>query len=428
MTTLKEKMEAAAREERFEDAARLRDRIGAVERTLERQQIVGDPVADRDVFGLARDGGEVELQVLHVREGRVMGAAEYAFSGVQLDDGDIMGSFLGQYYGSGAERQVPAEVLCAAEIDDGGALEALLRDRAGRRVPVRAPKRGSGRELVSIAERNAELGLARRLAARESIEAALEELREKLGLAGLPRRVECYDVSNLQGALPVASRVVFESGQARKADYRRYKIRDARGGDDLACIREVMQRRLARIATEPLPDLLVVDGGKGQLGVVTALLADRGLQVDHLGIAKQRDEESASPRVRRSRGLKAERLFLPGRKDAVRLPASSRGLLLLQRVRDESHRFAIDYQRSLRRKVGLQSILEELPGIGPGKRRALLRALGSLRAVRGASVEELCAVPGISRRDARTIHDFFQAAAQTALGAGVEGSKVPNSG
>jgi excinuclease ABC subunit C len=357
-----------------------------------------------------------------------MGAAEYAFSGVGLDDGDIMGSFLGQYYGSEAERQVPAEILCAAEIDDGGALEALLGERAGRRVAVRTPKRGPRRDLVSMAARNAELGLAGRLEARESIDAGLEELRKKLGLTTLPRRIECYDVSNLQGALAVASRVVFESGQPEKAAYRRYKIREAKGGDDLACMREVLERRLARIESEPLPDLLVVDGGKGQLGVVTALLHDRGLQVDHLGIAKQRDLESPSPRVRRSGGLKAERLFLPNRKDAVRLAPSSRGLLLLQRVRDESHRFAIEYQRSLRRKVGLQSILEELPGIGPGKRRALLRGLGSLRAVKDASVQDLCAVPGISRRDAETVHDFFRAADRSALGKCPEGRKVPKRG
>ena len=428
IATLRKKMEEAAEEERFEDAAHLRDQIGAVERTLERQLIVGDRLVDRDVFGLARDGGEVELQILHVRDGRVVGSAEYEFSKVRLDDGDIMGSFLGQYYGRGAERQVPAEVLSAAEIDDGGALEALLAERAGRRVAVRTPKRGSRRNLVSLAARNAELGLARRLEARESIDAALEELRERLGLQALPRRIECYDVSNLQGALAVASRVVFESGQPQKAAYRRYKIREARGGDDLACMREAIERRLARVESEPLPDLLVVDGGRVQLGVVTALLRDRGLRVDHLGIAKQRDEESASPRVRRSKGLKAERLFLPGRRNPVRLAANSRGLLLLQRVCDESHRFAIEYQRSLRRKVGLHSILEELPGIGPGKRRALLRRLGSLRSVRDASVKDLCAVPGISRRDAETIHGFFRAAEGSALGERPEGRKVPKKG
>jgi excinuclease ABC subunit C len=428
MGLLRRKMEEAAEEERFEDAARLRDRMGAVERTVEQQQIVVDRAVDRDVFGLARDGGEVELQMLQVRDGRVVGAQAYAFSEVQLDDGDVMGSFLGQYYGGDAERQAPGEVLSAAEIEDGGALAALLTERAGRRVLVRTPRRGPRRELVSMAARNAEVGLARRLEARESVDAALEELREKLGLARLPRRIECYDVSNLQGDFAVGSRVVFESGQPVKAAYRRYKIREAKGGDDLACMREVLARRLERTPSEALPDLLVVDGGKGQLGVLTALLRDRGLRVDHLGIAKQRDEEAPSPRVRRSGGLKAERLFLPGRRDAVRLAASSRGLLLLQRVRDESHRFAIDYQRGLRRKVGLRSILEELPGIGPGKRKALLRRMGSLRSVRSASLEELCAVPGISRRDAETIHGFFRAGEGSGLGESAQGRKVPKKG
>jgi excinuclease ABC subunit C len=426
ITALRTKMEASAHDERFEDAARLRDRIAAVERTVERQQIVGDQPSDRDIFGLARDGGEVEVQVLHVRDGRVVGAAAYDFSDVRLDDGDVMSSFLGQYYGREAQRQVPSEVLSAAEIDDGGALEALLGERAGRRVAVRTPRRGAPRDLVGMAVRNAELGLARRLHARESVDAALEELRDSLGLARLPKRIECYDVSNLQGALAVASRVVFEHGQPERAAYRRYKIRAAKGGDDLACMREALERRLARLESEPLPDLLMVDGGKGQLGVVTALLRDRGLEVDHLGIAKQRDEEAASPRVRRSGGLKAERVFLPARKDAVRLSPSSRGLLLLQRVRDESHRFAIEYQRALRSKVGLQSVLEELPGIGPGKRRALLKRLGSLRAVRDASLDELRAVPGISERDAETIHSFFEAA-HPDLAERRQGSKFPKS-
>ncbi len=408
---LKARMERAAGAEEFEEAARLRDRIAAVERTVERQQIVDDRPVDRDVFGLARRGGEVAVQVLLVREGRVVGASDHGFSDVRIDDGEVMGSFLGQYYGAGEERPVPREVLCGAEVPEAEVLESYLSERAGRRVPVRHPRRGALRELVATADRNAELALARRVEARESVAAAAEELRERLRLARPPHRIECYDVSNLQGSFAVASRVVFEDGQPCKADYRRYRIREAEAGDDYACLREVMLRRLARHESEPLPDLLMVDGGKGQLGVVSAALRDAGLEVDHLGIAKERDAEAPGPRVRRSGGLKAERVFLPGRKDAVLLPPSSRGLLLLQRVRDEAHRFAIEFQRSLRRRIGLTSILEELPGIGPGKRRALLRHLGSLRGVREASVETLASVPGVSLRDAETIRRFFAAAA-----------------
>ncbi len=411
VNTLREKMARAAEEERFEEAARLRDRIDAVERTVERQQIVGDRQADRDVFGLARSGSDVEVHVLHVRDGRVVGSQGHSLDGVALDDGDVMSSFLGQYYAIGTGRQIPREVLAPVALDDDGALEAWLGERSERRVAVRVPQRGSLRQMIDMARQNAELGLERRIQAQESIESALEELREKLRLTELPRRIEGYDISTLHGTLTTGSRVVFESGVPSKADYRRYRIREAPPDDDYACLREVITRRLARRDREPLPDLLLIDGGKGQLAVVSAALADAGLVVDAVSIAKERDEESAGPRVRRSGGLKAERVFLPNRKDPVVLPPSARGLLLLQRVRDESHRFAIEFQRHLRSKQNFTSILEELPGIGPGKRRALLAKLGSLRAVREASVETLASVPGVSERDARTIADFFGAVA-----------------
>jgi excinuclease ABC subunit C len=406
------RMQRAAHEERFEEAARLRNQIAAVERMLERQQIVGEQPVDRDVFGLARRGGEVEVRVLHVREGRVVGAQGYGFSDVRLDDGDVMSSFLGQYFAPEQGRELPAEVLTPAPFEDDGALEALFADQARRKVALRAPRRGALAELVGMATANAELGLAQRLEARASLEGAIEELRKRLRLACPPRRIEGYDVSTFHGTLAVASRVVFEDGQPVKAGYRRYKIREAAPDDDYACLREVMQRRVQKRASEPLPDLILVDGGKGQLGVVTAVLRDAGLEVDCLGLAKERDEQSAAPRVRRSGGLKAERVFRPGRKDPVLLYPSSRGLLLLQRIRDESHRFAIEFQRSLRSKLGLTSILEELPGIGPGKRRALLKQHGSLRAVRGATQAELAATPGISARDAALIRRFFDAVAQ----------------
>jgi excinuclease ABC subunit C len=406
------RMQRAAHEERFEEAARLRNQIAAVERMLERQQIVGEQPVDRDVFGLARRGGEVEVQVLHVREGRVVGAQGYGFSDVRLDDGDVMSSFLGQYFAPEQGRELPSEVLTPAPFEDDGVLETLFADQARRKVALRAPRRGALAELVGMATANAELGLAQRLEARASLEGAIEELRQRLRLERPPRRIEGYDVSNFHGTLAVASRVVFEDGQPSKAGYRRYKIREAAPDDDYACLREVMQRRVQKRASEPLPDLILVDGGKGQLGVVMAVLRDAGLEVDCLGLAKERDEQSAAPRVRRSGGLKAERVFRPGRKDPVLLYPSSRGLLLLQRIRDESHRFAIEFQRSLRSKVGLTSILEELPGIGPGKRRALLKQHGSLRAVRGATQAELAATPGISARDAALIRRFFDAVAQ----------------
>lgn len=443
ITQLQREMATAAEEERFEDAAQFRNRIAAIEAMLERQQIVSEEPCDRDVFGLAREGGEVQVQALFVREGRLMGASDYAFSNVEIDDGALMTSFLDQYYASDGDRILPQEVLTPVDLDDDGALQEWLTERAAQTVKVRAPKRGPDQEAVAMATRNAHLRLTGRIETQSGVEQALTEIQTRLGLAKLPRHIECYDVSNLRGSFSVASRVVFRGGQPSKADYRKYQIREAEGGDDVACLREVLQRRLVRIASEPLPDLWLIDGGKGQLGVALAVLRDARIELDAIGLAKERDEVSATSaarrsiypthegvqsdapateaarssratpgRVKRGGGLKAERIFLPGRKDPVQLSASSRGLLFLQRIRDESHRFAIEYQRTLRQRMGMTSILELLPGIGPKKRRALLRELGSLRAVREASFEQLCAVRGISPKEARTLQNFFAGQAE----------------
>jgi excinuclease ABC subunit C len=320
-----------------------------------------------------------------------------------------MSSFLGQYYAVSSGRPIPGEIVSPTALDDGGALESWLSERAQGRVAVRVPQRGALRELAAMARSNAEVGLQQRVEAQESVASALAELGEWLGLPGPPRRIEGYDISTLHGTLTVGSRVAFSDGTPDKSGYRRYRIREAPPEDDYACLREVVTRRIARAEQEPLPDLLLIDGGKGQLAVVSAALADAGVQANAASIAKEKDEASPSLRVRRSGGLKAERVFLPNRKDPIQLPPSSRALLLLQRVRDESHRFAIEFQRKLRSKQNFASILEELPGIGPGKRRALLAALGSLRAVRDAPIEVLENVPGISRRDAQTVAGFFAA-------------------
>ena len=406
---IEREMAEAAAAERFEQAAQLRDRLQAVEQTIESQQIVTENRVDRDVFAIAREGGEVDVQVLHVREGRVIGARDFPFSNVRIDDGEVMGSFLGQFYGSGEGHAPPREVLTSVEFEDEGALGLLWRERFSQAVTIRKPQRGGSRRLVEIAERNASLSLATRLAARESVETAILEIAERCRLSKPPRRIECYDVSNLQGTLAVASRVTFEDGEPVKKDYRRYRIREAEAGDDYACMREVLDRRFRRVDTEPLPDLLMVDGGRGHLGVVMAALEDAGLEVETLGISKERDDASPSLRVKRSGGLKAERIYRPGRTNPIQLSPSSRGMLLLQRVRDESHRFAIEFQRELRSKVNMTSILEELPGIGPNKRSALLKTLGSLRGVRLATIEALEAVPGISKRDALSIRRFLDA-------------------
>ncbi len=409
--TLRARMAAAAREERFEEAGRLRDRVAAIERTVERQAMVSTRMVDRDVFALAREGPALEVQTLHVRQGKLLGGDTFPFRDLPLTDAEALGGFLSQFYAG--EREIPREVLVSLPIEDGRALEELWREKSEHPVRLVTPRRGERRRLVEMAERNAQLSLAERGRREGATAQALAAVAELLGLPGPPARIECYDVSHLGGTLPVASRVAFADGAPDKNGYRRYKVRDAPPGDDYAALREVLQRRLARLDEEPAPDLLLIDGGKGQLNAARAAADDLELGALPLAsIAKERDEDTA--RVRRHGGSKRERIFLPGVKDPVAPPADHVGLLLLQRIRDESHRFAITYQRELRRKAATRSILDELPGIGPVKRRAVLRALGSLERLRAASLEELAAIPKLARADAERIFQFFRAQAAAA--------------
>ena len=388
-------MQEAAAAERFEDAARLRNQIQAVERTVERQQMVTPQAIDRDVFALARRGGEIEVQALHVRDGRVMGAQGFGFSGVSLDDGEVMSSFLGQYYGAEEGREIPAEVLTPLPVDDDGALDALFAERTGRRVALRAPKRG---RLLRAARDGARQRRARARAAAGGAREPRRGLRRaaagaRAAPASAPhrglRRLDLRGDAHGREPRGVPGRAALEgriSGATASAMRRRTTTWPACA----RCSRGVWRAS----ESEPLPDLMLVDGGKGQLSVLCAALADAGLETDAISLAKERDAQSPSPRVRRSGGLKSERIFLPGRKDPVALPASSRALLLLQRIRDESHRFAIEFQRELRSKAGLVSILEELPG--DRAEQAPGAAAGARLAAGGAQRE-----PGEPRRRPR---------------------------
>ena len=406
---LNRRMSLAASSEEFEEAARLRDRIRSIERTTERQSMISTRFTNRDVFGMAREGRRLEIEVLHIRQGTLLGGKSYAFNEVRIDSAAALASFLGQFYAG--DRDLPRELLLPEKISDVPALDALWRERVGRGVKIRVPQRGEGRALVETATRNASLALAERLRREHSERESLEALQQLLDLDSLPSRIECYDTSHLQGALHVASRVVFEAGRPDKNGYRRYRMREAAPGDDYAAMREVLERRVERLNEDDAPDLILLDGGKGQLNAVRALFRDlevEGIQL--ASIAKERDEEAASLRVMRHGGAKRERIFLPGVKDPL-LPASDDpGLLLLQRVRDESHRFAVRYHRDLRSKLATRSILDELPGIGPAKRSSLLRNMGSLERIRKASVEDLAQVPKLTRADAERIRSFFEAA------------------
>ena len=400
------KMRAAADAERYEEAGRLRDRVRAVERTVESQAMVSRKFVDRDAFGLAREGPRLEIQVLHVRQGKIAGGASHRFTDVAGDDADALGSFLGQYYGE--EREIPREVLLPLELDSADALAELWRERAAHPVEVAVPQRGERRRLVVLAERTAALALEARAQREQNSAELLESLREALRLEKLPVTIECYDISHLQGNLAVASRVSFVEGLPNKAGYRRYRLRETAPGDDYGAMREVLGRRLEKLPSDPAPDLLLLDGGKGQLNAARALFADLGVEgIALASLAKERDEGSPSQRVMRHGGPKREKIFLPGVKDPVALPSDSPALFLLQRVRDESHRFAITYHRELRKKAQFRSILDELPGIGPTRRRALLRTLGSLERIRSATLSELEAVPKLGRRAAATVHRFF---------------------
>jgi excinuclease ABC subunit C len=399
-------MATASTEERFEEAARVRDRLQAVERTIERQAMISTRFVDRDVFGLAREGERIEIQVLHVRQGKLLGNSVHSFRDVRLDDGEVLASVLAQFYDG--DRDLPREVLLPFAVEGTDTFEELWRERAGRAVRIQVPQRGERRQLVQMARRNAEVALQERTRRERTHLESIEALQQALRLPHPPHRIECYDVSHLHGALHVGSRVAFVDGKPHKDGYRRYKLRDTDPGDDYAAMREIVRRRLQRLEQDPAPDLLLLDGGKGQLNAVRAVLEDSSaVEIPVAAIAKERGEEGTGARVGRHGGLKREKVFLPNVKDPVTLAPDSPGLLLLQRVRDESHRFAIRYHRSLRSKRALRSVLDELPGIGPAKRQALLRGFGSLQRVREASEEELASIPKVTRSDATMLYRFF---------------------
>ena len=399
--SLQARMHAAAEELRFEEAVKLRDQVQAIETTIERQQAVAHWGSDQDAFGIYREGGFVEVQVLLVRGGKLSGNQTYSFEDFELPDDEVLSAVLGQFYDG--ERPVPDAILVPIPMEDADVRAEYLSERKGRHVEVLCPQRGAKLRLVQMARENAAHSYAERHDAGKRRERMLEELQAKLHLRSAPKRIECFDISNIMGNLSVGSMVTFDEGEPCTARYRRYRIRTVEGADDFASMYEVLTRRYRRaLAENDFPDLLVVDGGKGQLNVAVEVMHELGIDaVDVVSLAKmhvERDPRAAA--VRRSE----ERVFLPGRKNPVVLRRNSTALFLLQRVRDEAHRFAITYHRELRRRERLRSRLEDIEGVGPGRRRALLRHFGSLKRLRAASIDAIAAVPGISTRLATDIH------------------------
>jgi excinuclease ABC subunit C len=400
------RMHEAAEALRFEDAARLRDQVRALTQTGEKQRVALPLGNDQDIFALYREGGFVEVQVLFVRAGKLVGNQEYSFDDNEFPDEEVLGELLSQFYQG--DRFVPDEVLLPIVLEDATAREELLTDRKGKKVTVFCPQRGDKTRLVVMAQENARQSFIEKRRSAEQKEKTLDSLRRALHLRNAPKRIECFDISNIQGNLAVGSMVVFDEGEADKNRYRRFRIKTVEGADDFAMMYEVLTRRYRRALEEhDLPDLLMVDGGKGQLGVAVEVFRELGItEVDLVGLAKMRTEQDPfAEEVEHS----AERVFLPGRKNPIVLKPNSTALFLLQRVRDEAHRFAITYHRLLRAKERLGSPLDTVPGVGPARRKALLRHFGSLKRVREASMEELTYVSGITPAIAQAIQEQLSA-------------------
>ena len=493
---LRSRMKDAAVRTEFEVAAEIRDQLRALEVSLEKQRVVSSDFLDQDVVGYHREGIALEIVVMSIRNGQLNGNRAYSFTGQEFPDAELISSFIGLYYDLGAPP--PDEVLLPIEIEDA-ALKAewLSEKRAAlpgrhKKVEVQTPQRGDRKRLIDLANKNAAASFATRRNARADVELALGKLQRRLKLTKLPRVIECYDVSHLQGFATVASMVVFVDGRPEKSRYRTYKVRApgaagrSRHNDDFASMYEVLSRRFRRAreashhgedaSTWKLPDLIVVDGGKGQLAMALAAARDVGIDVRAgvglpiVALAKERDvalaeglaegaspaapeaaaapeaeaalEAAAAPEVaaeavadvasdaispeaaapkaeakppvppRKPGGdsgstTKPDRVFLPHAKDAIPIRNNSAEMFVLQQLRDEAHRFAIGFHRNSRRRLTLRSALSDIPGIGPGRQRQLLRHFGSVKRVREATVADLAAAPGISPALAEVIHAYW---------------------
>jgi excinuclease ABC subunit C len=399
---LEQRMREAAAEERFEDAARYRNRLRAIERLSERQAVERRSIGTIDVIGVAVSPERAAVQVFPLREGRMIDRYSFHLENAAGEElGEVLEQFCLEYYGSAPS--VPPQILVPRAAGDTSALEAFLSERRGARVEVRVPERGEKKRLLDLALQNAELALQSETFVSETRKMrrveALEELREALNLESLPLRIECFDISNLQGQETVGSMVVFEDGLPKKAHYRRFAVRTLDGQDDFAAMREVVSRRFSRLSAHPgsddwnesfaaTPNLVVVDGGKGQLSAALAAMQELDLpRVAVIALAKRIEE-----------------VFVPGRSGPILLDEHSPGLQLLQRLRDEAHRFALTFHRARRDAAARESVFDQLEGVGPARRRALLRHFGSAERVLAASQEELEGVPGVPAKTARSIY------------------------
>ena len=394
-------MTEASEQMHYEEAARWRNLLRSVQVTVEKQKVVLRD-GDSDVIGFHRDGHRLELALLFIRTGILTGSRLFSLSW-ELDDATALSAFLQQYYTSGAF--IPHDILLPLDIEDAPPLTELLSDLKGNKITITRPQRGTKRELVEMATKNAASALRKRDDQTAAQEKILTELQRRLQLSRTPQRIECYDISTIQGRFSVGSGVAFSAGAADKKNYRHYRIRSVVGQDDFAMLREVFSRRFKAetVAKDGLPDLVVVDGGIGQLNATLQIIAELELsgRFDLVSLAKSRVVADATAELVQKGD---ERVFLPGRKNPVVLRQNSAALLLLASIRDEAHRFAIDYHRTLRSKDGIASGIDQVSGIGTKRRSALLRHFGSLQRLQDASLEEISAITGMNRTVAEKLH------------------------
>ena len=391
-------MEAESKNLNFERAALIRDQIQAVQKTLEKQKIVSIRLIDQDIISYFRKDFLVEVFIFFIRQGRMVGSQSFPFRRVTLEDEEVIGSFITQFYGTG--KFIPGEIIIPLRLDNQATIEEWLTEKKGKRTRIIVPQRGDRKNLLQMAAENARQVWENRHSQEERALRTLEAMGQRFRLRQNPHTIECFDISNLFGNEAVGSMVRFENGEPVKQKYRRYKIKTVNHADDYGMMYEIIKRRLGRgLQDQTLPDLLVVDGGKGQLGVACQAMRELGIEdVDAIGLAKSRYQDlTRTP----------EKVFLPGQKDPLILTKHHSVLHLLQRIRDESHRFAIAYHRKLRQKKQTESVLDSIPGIGPIKKQNLLKHFGSLKKIQSTRQEDLLSVPSISKTNARDIFTFF---------------------
>ncbi len=411
LKNLQERMKRHAEALEFEQAARIRDQIEAVTQTMERQKMISTNFENQDVIATARKGSQVNVQIFFIRNGMLMGRKAFHFSELvqgngnerteHLEEKEVLRSFVEQFYLK--DVLIPDEILLPEPIPNQQMITEWLSDRRGKKVSFVVPQRGRKKRLISLVQQNAELALGEiEDTDTDAFQQVLEELKQQFGLKQVPRRIECFDISNIQGNMAVGSMVVCENGLMQPKEYRRFRIKTIEGSDDYGMIQEVITRRYSRLQREelPFPNLIMIDGGKGQLHAAKhALYTLNANSLDVIGLAKARGARGSE--------TDQERVFTMTSRDGVVLDTTTKSAQLLQHIRDEAHRFAIIYHRTLRKKVNFHSILEEIPGVGQKRRKRLLTHFGSLKKLKEATIEEIATTSSINHDLAETIYTFL---------------------